>query len=746
MPSLFDADHRVAGAAVVGLIGSDTDDPALSADARWGLATTAAILGPDMALHLVIDSGDDRDDPWRDRLELTVAVSGPDGADLAPTARAIGGLLAGNHAVAEITVPDEASLRHRLNALAEHDRAYLVPVVSEFRDGVVGFAPGESASVEHLPALPRHMDLGLSRLCEALLRVHGRTLMHVRLRPAAVDAATRRSLASRHVADGRADNVRLAQVMGEIGEPLRVSVQLRGDVADSGVLVAAMRAFSGMVPWRDGPTEITMGAAVASQLVPLPRPRDGLAPGFAVRLGRVMASPWPVIDRPALRVGEASAATGQVFRPTVSDADLTRHLHVMGATGVGKSTLLADLIRQDAANGSVWVLDPHGSLVDDLLTTLGPDAERAVVLDAADLEHPIPFNPLRVSDELARATAVQDIGEMFHDLFDPNHQGIVGPRFENYLRMAVRALMAETEGRASFLEVPRMMSDAPFRNRILEHVADPLVRSFWTTEFSASQRSSDAGEVAAWVNSKFDAFRGNVILRNLLGSGEDRLDLAGLRRRRAIVLISLAKGAVGAVNARLLGYLYLTRLWGAVLRDGVAAADMPISLYVDEAQSFSLGSLPAMVAEGRKFGLRVVMAHQFSEQLSPEMRSAMTGTVAGGIYFRCGADDARAAAAHVAPTFSAADLTRLPSFEAAAALLADNEPQPAFTLRVPAPPGPEGRDVEAAERIRAASRRDLGVSRATVERWLAERWEARPDDTTFVEKWRTARSAARSGD
>ncbi len=223
-----------------------------------------------------------------------------------------------------------------------------------------------------------------------------------------------------------------------------------------------------------------------------------------------------------------------------------------------------------------------------------------------------------------------------------------------------------------------------------------------------------------YFTSKFDSFRSSPTLRNLLGTGRNAVDFAEFADSRKVVLINLARGEIGAVNARLLGYLFLSRMWADLLRRGPSTA--PLSVYVDEAQSFPVGPLPAMIAEGRKFALRLFLAHQFTAQLREEMRVALAGTVGSAIVFRCGEGDAEiAAAAHTGPSLSAADLRRLPSFEAACAVLADGEPQPPFTLLIEPPPGT--RDWKAAERHRTRAREQLAVSRHDIEGELTERWQ-----------------------
>lgn len=708
----------VAGHSISHLIARRDDSAEVGTATREAITALAAVLDPGEEIVVILDSGEPRArDERDDRLELFVLASAESGERADELRKALRTLLAGSRAGVELSELDSETAQSAWTALAGGKCTSFVPVFAELSDRVPGFSspPAEPLS---LPTFPKHDEAGLLALCEALLRADGPTLLRVRLATARLEARERLELASRH-GGGSLIPSELAAVIAEIGEPVTVSMELRSAREDPGLAAAISRAFPGTVPQRGRQEEHVLGSAPAAALVPIPVALRDAVPGFPVRVARAIAAPWPVApDARGLELGEAISADGQLIKPRLTDNDLRRHMHVVGGTGVGKSTLLAHLARADAAAGNgLCVLDPHGSLIEDLLSSLPSErAEDVIVIDAADVGYPVPLNPLAVDGELARASVVQDLSEMFYDLF--GHE-IIGPKFESWLRMAVLTLM-ETDGeRASFLDVTRMYTDHDFLATRLPHVKDPELQLFWQGEIRQTQ-AFHKSEMLGYFNSKFERFRSNPTLRNLLGTGRSSVDYTEFIGDRRIVLISLAKGDIGQVNARLLGYLHLSRLWADILRRG--AAETPFSVYVDEAQAFSMGSLPAMIAEGRKFGLRLFLAHQFTEQLRPEMRSAVSGTVGSSVVFRCGKADAEAEALRTEPTFSAADLRRLPSFEAACTVLASGEPQPPFTLMVSPPPGK--RSKAAAQRHRRRSRDRYAIKRKAIEKELAERWAA----------------------
>jgi hypothetical protein len=322
------------------------------------------------------------------------------------------------------------------------------------------------------------------------------------------------------------------------------------------------------------------------------------------------------------------------------------------------------------------VIDPHGDLVERLLASL---PERRLgdvrVLDAGDFPRHVPFNPLAVQGDLERAAVVQDLGEMFYDLFDPGRTGIVGPRFEAWLRMGLLTLL---EGpRASILDVPRLFLDSQFLQERFGHVQDATLIEFWVKEM-AQTSDYHKSEMLGWFTSKFERFRSNPVLRHLLESGSNGLDLGRAMDEREIVLISLDKGRIGEVNARLLGYLYLASLWTAALQR--PRPSPAFTVYIDEFHCFTAAAVPRMAAESRKFGLRLVLAHQHLGQLSNHTAASLAANAGNLVAFRLSTSDARELAGRTVPGFQEHQLLRLPTLEAACVTLSGGIPRPPFSL------------------------------------------------------------------
>lgn len=371
--------------------------------------------------------------------------------------------------------------------------------------------------------------------------------------------------------------------------------------------------------------------------------------------------PGPV-DAAGIHIGTSVLASGSLTQVRLGARERLQHIHITGKTGTGKSTLLAALAHHAAAAGEgLLLLDPHGHLAERIGTELPESAaERTWMINAGDLENPVPLNTFAVEDPDLLELAIADLSEVFYALYDPARTGIIGPRFEQILGMSLRTLAALHGPRASFLDVPRLLTDDRFQREAIAAVQDPRVKAWWANDDRA-RRSNDYGEVVAWVCSKWERFIGTRAVRGTLCSGLDALDPATAMDNGHIVIINLSKGEIGEPAARLLGFLYLTRFWTAATR---RKTDRPFTVIVDEAQSFLAGALPSMLSEGRKFGLSLTLAHQYLAQLPPTLSEALSGNTATSFAFRAGERDAELLRIRMGQALPSAAFTTLPDLSA----------------------------------------------------------------------------------
>lgn len=356
--------------------------------------------------------------------------------------------------------------------------------------------------------------------------------------------------------------------------------------------------------------------------------------------------------------------------------DRLRHLWVLGKTGAGKSTLLARLIAHDLAQGNgVAVLDPHGSLIAEVLPQVPSERTADVLLISADAEHPVSFNLFRQGKTPVANTAL--LTSNILSVFRKQWADSWGPRLEHIFRNALMAVAAHPE--ATLLMVYRFLTDKDVRPQILRHVHDPVVRHFWTVEFPGYSRSLQADALSPVLN-KLGAFISMPLVRNMVGQVRSRVDLLQLMNRRGVLLADLSVGQWGDDASRLLGGFITTALQLATMRRGVGV-QTPFYVYIDEFQNFVTDALATTLAEARKFGLGLTLAHQYVAQLPRPVLDAMLGNIGTVLSFRLGAQDALELAPEFEPEFTAHDLTRLPRFHLAVKLLIDGQAARPFSAR-----------------------------------------------------------------
>lgn len=390
--------------------------------------------------------------------------------------------------------------------------------------------------------------------------------------------------------------------------------------------------------------------------------------------------------------------------------DRLRHLWVLGKTGSGKSTLLANLLAQDLAAGQgAALLDPHGDLVETTLPFVPSWRTNDVLLFAPeDVEHPVSFNIFRQGRR-----AHPDPGLLASELvaiFRKHWADSWGPRLEHVLRNAILAVAGDP--RATLLFLYRFLTEERLREKVVSRLTDPVVSQFWTKEFP-SYRAALQAEALSPVLNKLGAFVAHPIVRNIVSQERSRVDLMNLMDTRGLLFANLATGKIGEDASHLLGGLLLTAIQLAAMQR--PRGGPPFMVYVDEFQNFVSDSLATMLAESRKFGLGLTLAHQYLGQLPDRLRDAVLGNVGSMILFRLGGDDARFLEPEVSPPFTARDLMRLGRYEAVVRLVVQGQQTEPFSMRSLALPAlPDGGE-ERRARIVEQSRGRYAVTREEVE-------------------------------
>lgn len=352
--------------------------------------------------------------------------------------------------------------------------------------------------------------------------------------------------------------------------------------------------------------------------------------------------------------------------------DRRQHMYVIGKSGTGKSVLLHNLVLQDIMNGEgVCVVDPHGELVEGILEKIPESRAKDVVyFNPADTEFPMGFNVLELPDPKYKHLVASGLMGIFTKIWS----NVWSARMEYILNNAVLALLETPH--TTLLGVPRMLVDKDYRQRIIANVKDPVVRTFWVSEFEEWQ-DKYRSEAIAPIQNKVGQFLSTSIVRNVVGQNKSTINIFEVMNQGKIFLVNVSKGRIGEDNSALLGAMIITKIQLSAMERVRISEDQrkDFYLYVDEFQNFATDSFANILSEARKYRLDLIMAHQYTGQLmsdtSTKVRDAVFGNVGTMIVFRVGAVDAEFLENEFEPEFTIQDVVNLPNYHIYLKLLAD---------------------------------------------------------------------------
>jgi len=433
------------------------------------------------------------------------------------------------------------------------------------------------------------------------------------------------------------------------------------------------------------------------------------------------------VDGPANIPDEGLLIGYNVFRGVqkairLTEKDRARHAYIIGQTGTGKSMFLRNLALQDMLSGRGFAfIDPHGDVTEELLGMVPKErAEDIIYFAPGEMDYPVGLNLFEFEYKEQQDFLVQESINMLYKLYDPQRQGIIGPRYEHMFRNAALTVMAGPEG-GTLIDIPKLFNDKAYLNQKLKYVTDQPVLDFWLQEVPASERSNDFGEVKSWFVSKFGAFLNNQMMRNTIGQTKSGFDIREVMDEGKVLLVNLSKGKTGELNAKLLGMIFVMKFYSAAM----GRANIPESqrrdftVYVDEFQNFSTETFSDILSEARKYRLSLVVANQFVGQLSDEIRDAVFGNVGTVISSRTGANDADFLVKYFSPTFDSEDLTKMPNFSWAVQMLMNGTPTQPFSMNsAPMMGEPNQKLADAVKRLSSAKH---GKPKEVVEKNIFDR-------------------------
>jgi CxxC-x17-CxxC domain-containing protein len=417
----------------------------------------------------------------------------------------------------------------------------------------------------------------------------------------------------------------------------------------------------------------------------------------------------------------------------IKRTDRRQHMYVIGKTGTGKTQFLKNMALQDIENGEgLAIVDPHGEFVEEVLESIPEHRINDVVyFNPADMNFPVSFNIMDVPDPKYKHLIASGLIGIFTKIW----ANVWSARMEYILANCILALL-DTPG-TTLLGIPRMLVDRDYRQKIINNLKDPVVKSFWINEYEEWE-SRYRNEAIAPVQNKVGQFLNVSFVRNIVGQAKNTIDIDEIMNSGKILLVNVSKGRIGEDNAAILGAMIITKIQLSAMERVRIPEDerRDFYLYVDEFQNFATDSFKNILSEARKYRLNLVMAHQYIGQLvtdtSTAVRDAVFGNCGTLLSFRVGAQDAEFLEQEFTPEFLQTDLIRLDNRNIYLKLMIDgitSRPFSARTITIP----PIAKDDKKREEIIRITRQKYARTVETVEQEI-NNWAANIDITDVPQK------------
>jgi hypothetical protein len=365
----------------------------------------------------------------------------------------------------------------------------------------------------------------------------------------------------------------------------------------------------------------------------------------------------------------------------IKDKDRLQHIYVIGKSGTGKSTLLANMALSDIRRGNgLCVVDPHGDIAEDILRNIPEGRKQDLIyFNATDEEKPIAFNPLKGIHPKYHHLVASGLVSTFKKIWSESW----GPRMEYILRFTLLTLLCVPD--ATLLDIQPLLTDRDFRDRALSYCTDEHLLSFWHNEYERFTPRLRA-EIISPILNKTGLFITSTPLRNIVGQKTNSFRLQQVLDTGKILIVNLSKGQIGEDASSLIGAMLINAIQLAALHRASQVEDTrkPFYLYIDECHSFVTLAFANILAEARKYGLSLFLAHQYIDQLDERVRAAIFGNVGTIIAFRVGATDAEYLAKEFYSVFIEEDFVNMPRYAMYMKLMIDgttSKPFSAISLR-----------------------------------------------------------------
>ncbi len=412
----------------------------------------------------------------------------------------------------------------------------------------------------------------------------------------------------------------------------------------------------------------------------------------------------------------------------IGDEDRLRHMYIIGQTGVGKTVCLKNMVIQDIERGNgCCFIDPHGTDILDVLANIPQERFQDVIyFDPSYTERPMALNMLEYDLRFPeqKTFVVNELFSIFQKLYGGVPESM-GPIFEQYFRNATMLVIEDPETGCTLLDVSRVMANKAYRDLKISRCKNPVVVEFWKEVAEKAGGEAALSNIVPYITSKFDVFLANDIMRPIIAQEKSSFNFRDIMDNKKILLVNLAKGRLGDINANLIGLI----LVGKILMAALSRVDLltpgvnelsPFYLYIDEFQNITTDSISTILSEARKYKLSLTVAHQFIAQLQEKIRDAVFGNVGSIVSFRVSAEDAEYLEKQFSPVFTAKDIMNIDNLNAYVKMLVDGRAEKAFNIKEPFPPAGNPAIVESLKQL---SYLTYGGNRAEIEAGILQKYK-----------------------
>jgi len=356
--------------------------------------------------------------------------------------------------------------------------------------------------------------------------------------------------------------------------------------------------------------------------------------------------------------------------------DRRRHTYIIGKSGTGKTTLIANMAIDDIRKGrGVAIIDPHGDLCNTILDYIPASRiNDCCYFNPADPDYVYPLNVLEAQNDSQKELVASGVISIFKKLY-----GNVswGPRLEHILRNAVLTLV-NTPG-SDLTHVVEILTNKNYRQKVVAGLKNQTLVNFWTNEFDKMDNKFQNEAISPILN-KVGQFISSTNIRNTIAHPKSKIRIEDIMNEKKILIADLSTGKLGEDNSALLGAMLITQIqlsaMNRVFQGESERSDF--YLYVDEFQNFATEAFIKILSEARKFKLNLIVANQYMAQLDRPIQDAIFGNVGSLLSFVVGNQDAYLLSKEFGPKFPPEDLVKIGKYQIICKLSIDSETQNPF--------------------------------------------------------------------